>query len=104
MIAERDTVEYFKGLIALRKTNFAFDDLVSAGDKFALLERRTGAVVYRIGDFIYGVNNSNIPFDYPISGTAFVYADIDVASATPIASVSSSIRVAPHSVIAARIC
>ncbi len=53
------TVEYYQGLIALRKSNRVFDDLQKAKEEFTLLFSPKGVLAYRVGDTVYAVNQSD---------------------------------------------
>lgn len=53
-----NTVEYYRGLIALRKSNRAFDDL-SATSAFTLISKGENFAAYRIGGVIYAFNGGD---------------------------------------------
>lgn len=103
MIKNLDCVRYYRGLIALRKSNRVFDDLRAAADAFELLARESGGAIWRVGDIIYGVNVSSCPLSLPIFGSADIYADIDRAGTEPFATCEGEISVAPRGVIAAKL-
>ncbi len=103
MIAEWDTVQYYKGLIEIRRSEPAFDDLSAADNAFSLLESPKGTAAYVIGRTAYAVNNTDSAFVVDLGRRAQILADMDRAGTTAIAECDGKLKVAPHSVIAARI-
>ncbi len=96
---EWNTVEYYRGLIEIRKRNHAFDRLSEA--KFVLLDERDGAAAYKIGDVTYCVNNSEYPYELRLK-SGILLADIQRASADGLGEVSEKYEVPPRGVAAIR--
>jgi len=53
------TVEYYRGLMAIRAANAAFNDLKKAKESFKLLYSPQGVLAYQIGDTVYAVNQTD---------------------------------------------
>ena len=98
----RDTVDYYRGLIELRKFNTVFSDLASSRKHFRMVESPDGTAVYVIGKVIYGVNNTDVEaeVDLPIQFTVEQVCDIRRAGVEPFAEYRGKITIAPHGVFA----
>lgn len=92
MSDEWDTVNYYKGLIALRKANPAFADLSSAEGKFTRLQAPKGVAAYIIGNTVYGVNSTgaDATVALPAGQTYLQVCDINRAGTQPFAECSAS--------------
>ena len=99
---EWDTVNYYRGLIELRKHNPVFADLESSREHFYRVDSPFGTAVYVIGKVIYAVNNTDgeitveLPFDLRVEQVC----DIDRAGVEPFAQSHGKITVLPHNVFA----
>lgn len=101
----RNVMEYYKGLIAIRKH---YPELrLSDGNEI----RRTlkfepadgDAVIARIGRLLMLVNPDDTPLEYTISGKADILADCKKASEEPMYSVTGKVTAAPHSITLAEL-
>lgn len=99
---EWDTVNYYRGLIALRKFNSAFADLESSREHFYRVESPYGTAVYVIGKVVYGVNNTDeeITVELPVNLEVEQVCDIERAGVEPFAKSCGRITVLPHNVFA----
>lgn len=100
-----DTVSYYKGLIAVRKSNSVFDNLTdkSVVDNFRLVPSKKGSAVYTVGNILYCVNNTEYGLNVKFDGTGVLLADIERADVNGLGELHGGLRVAPHSVAAVRL-
>ena len=96
----RNVLEYYKGLIAIRKNYPALR--LRTGDeireKLTCEPTENGAVIVHIGKLLLLVNPNDQPLKRPISGKADILADSKRASAEPLYSVEGTVSAAPHSI------
>lgn len=101
MIKNDASVEYYKGLIEIRKSNPAFNG--GCEPDFELIMCEKGGAAYRIGDVVYAVNSSDEDIAFAIRGKAAILADINRAGVMPFATAEGELTVKAHGVLAARI-
>jgi len=96
----RSVVEYYKGLIAIRRRFPEF--WAGAAEEMTFSDLRGGAFIAQIGDFTLAVNPLPEPLTFSIEGRYEVYADSTRASDTPfreIAEIADNAAVEPRSVL-----
>ena len=101
----RSVMEYYKGLIAIRK-NYPVLRLRTGDEireKLSYEPAENGAVIAHIGNLLLLVNPGDEPLERRISGKADILADSRKASAEPLYSVEGTVTAAPHSVTLAEI-
>lgn len=95
---EDETVQYYKGLILLRQENHAFDDLATVQSVFERFETPFGTAVYRVGEFCYGINNTDQDVTVALPGKWEQRADIARAGRTGLAISEDYVTVRAHNV------
>ena len=100
--SEWDTVNYYRGLIELRKYNAVFADIKSSREHFCRVDSPYGTAVYVIGKVVYGVNNTDeeVVVELPLSHEVEQVCDIERAGVQPFAESTGSITILPHNVFA----
>lgn len=94
------TVEYYRGLIAIRRNNHVFDDLSVAPEKVnRRFSSRRGTAVYSIGNNIYCINNTHRPLTLYLSEAVQVLADIHRADPAGLYMAEGKIMVEAHGVL-----
>lgn len=100
----RATVEYYRGLIALRKNNPAFFDLERGARTFSRLKAPKGAAAYMIGNTLYAFNVTDKNASVKVGGlTLERVCDIERAGVETFALDVGWFTVAAHGVYAAHI-
>jgi len=102
----RDMVEYYRGLIAIRK-RFPQLRLRTAEDirrQISFEDICEGAFVMRCGSLRLLVNASGEPVQYQAGGRAAVYADSNKASSQPLYHTDGTLCAAPVSIVLAELC
>lgn len=96
----RSVMEYYKGLIAIRKNYPALR--LRTGDeireKLTFEPAENNAIIAHIGNLLLLVNPNDEPLERSISGRADILADGKKASAEPLYSVEGTVVATPHSV------
>lgn len=95
------TVSYYKGLIALRKGNKAYEDLTA--DPREVCKRigsPDGTAVYYVGEHLYCVNNTDRPVKIKFTGRGMVLADIRQADPEGLYRAEGEVSVEAHGVTA----
>lgn len=95
------TVSYYKGLIALRKGNKAYEDLTA--DPREVCKRigsPDGTAVYYVGEHLYCVNNTDRPVKIKFTGRGTVLADIRQADPEGLYRAEGEVSVEAHGVTA----
>lgn len=101
MSAEWDGVNYYKGLIELRKSNPVFENLAVSRANFRRLESPEGVAAYMVGNVVYGVNATENDAVVPICGAKISQVcDIDRAGTMPFAEHSGEIKIKARNVFA----
>lgn len=94
------TVEYYRGLIAIRRNNHVFDDLSVAPEKVnKRFSSRRGTAVYSVGNNIYCINNTHRPLTLYLSEAVQVLADIHRADPAGLYMAEGKIMVEAHGVL-----
>lgn len=95
-----DTVEYYRGLIAIRRNNHVFGDLSVVPEKVCKrFSSRRGTAVYLVGNNIYCINNTSRPLTLNLSEAVQVLADIHRADPAGLYSAEGKIMVESHGVL-----
>ncbi len=101
MSAEWDTVNYYRGLIALRKSNHAFDDLANSRQYFTRLNAPAGVAAYTVGGVVYGVNATETDAEIALQDCDIAQVcDIDRAGTQPFAVSRGKIIIKARNVFA----
>ncbi|MGN1109376.1 MAG: type I pullulanase, partial [Oscillospiraceae bacterium] len=97
-------VEYYKGLIAIRKRfpQFRLKTAEEIRARLSFEDLDAGAFAEHIDDLILLVNPTDSALNYTINGQAEIYADGRKASEQPLYSVDSTISAYPHSITLAK--
>lgn len=100
----RCIVEYYKGLIAIRKRfpQFRLKTAEEIRARLGFEDLDAGAFAEHIDDLILLVNPTDSALNYTINGQAEIYADGRKASDQPLYSVDSIISAYPHSITLAK--
>lgn len=94
------TVEYYRGLIAIRRNNHVFDDLSVVPEKVCRrFSSRRGTAVYSVGNNIYCINNTHRPLALYLSEAVQVLADIHRADPAGLYMAEGKIMVEAHGVL-----
>ncbi len=93
----RDVVEYYKGLIAIRRR---FPELFAG--ELSLEDLEDGAFIARTGDFTLAVNPIRRALSIELEGEYEVYADGEKASPEPIRKISGIAAVSPIAILLLR--
>lgn len=101
----RNIVEYYKGLIAIRKhfPQFRLRTAEEIRSRLRFEELDGGAFAEHIDDLVLLVNPTGSTLNYPINGKAEIYSYDKKASDQSLYCVKSTISACPHSVTLARI-
>lgn len=96
----REVMEYYKGLIAIRKTYPEFR-MTSAEDikKIRFDDLFGGGFVMHYDKISLAVNPSEEQTEYSVDGSVFVLADGDRACAEPFRTISGTITIPPKSIL-----
>ncbi len=100
---QKDTVEYYRGLIAIRK-RFPQLRMKTAGEireKLQFENLADGALAATADGLVMVINPAGEAVEYGIKGSAEVYADKSRAADRPIYSVTDVIKAEPRSVVLA---
>lgn len=101
MSEEWDTVNYYKGLIELRKSNHVFDNLSDSAKHFKRLDAPRGVAAYMVGDILYGVNVTEEDAEIKIDGSEIMQTcDITRAGTEPFAYSKGSAKIKARNVFA----
>ena len=101
----RSVVEYYKGLIAIRKRfpQFRLRTSEEIRDRIRFETLGEGAFAEQLDDLVLLVNSTDSVLKYPIKGKAEIYANRNKAADQPLYYVDSEIPVEPHSITLARV-
>lgn len=100
----RATVEYYRGLIALRKSNSAFYNLESGKNTFVRLNAPIGSAAYIIGNVLYAFNVTDKQLYIEADGFELErVCDIERAGVEAFACDKNEFYVSAHGVYAARV-
>ena len=102
MSEEWESVNYYRGLIELRKFNGVFADLSCSRAHFSMVQSPYGTAVYIIGNVVYAVNNTDeaVEVELPVDCTVAQVCDIERAGVEPFAESKGKITVEAHNVFA----
>lgn len=101
MSEEWETVNYYKGLIQLRKSNPVFNNLSDSRKHFKRLPAPYGVAAYMVGDVLYGVNATEKDAEIPVGNAEILQTcDIDRAGAEPFAALCGSVTIKARNVFA----
>ncbi|MGN0678802.1 MAG: type I pullulanase [Oscillospiraceae bacterium] len=102
--AHRDVAEYYKGLIAIRKTfpEFRMESAEEIRGMVSFADLQDGAFLARIGNFTLAVNPLPQTIILEIGGECDVYADGRRASSTALYKVGGTVEIHPRSVLLIR--
>ncbi|MGN1341193.1 MAG: type I pullulanase [Oscillospiraceae bacterium] len=103
--AHRDILEYYRGLIAIRKRfgQFRLRTAEEIRSRVRFEELDSGALAEHIGDLVLLMNPGETALEYPISGCAEVFADGVMASDRALYEVRTRLTAMPRSIILARL-
>lgn len=105
MLSEnKDTADYYKGLIAIRKRFGEFR--LSSGEeirqKLSFADIEGGVFCMKTGDFLLAVNPTENDVMFALDGEYSVYANHEKAASEPFAYIADSVLAKPHSVVLLR--
>ena len=102
MSEEWETVNYYRGLIELRKANGVFADLATSREHLRMVKSPYGTAVYIIGKVVYAVNNTDkaVEVELPIDVAIGQVCDIEQAGVEPFAESRGKITIQAHNVFA----
>lgn len=100
----QDVAEYYKGLIAIRKTfsEFRMESAEEIRAKISFSDLKDGAFLAYVGDFILAVNPLSEEVSFTLDGEYEVFADNRRASPVPFSKVTEVIFAEPHSILLIR--
>lgn len=99
---EDETVQYYRGLIALRKDNTAFNDLSLVQLQYERLHTPWSVAAWRVGNYYYGVNNTDGDVWVSAMGEIDQFADINRAERTGFATSGGGFLLRAHNVYLGR--
>ncbi len=102
---KRELIAYYKGLIAIRKSNPVFARLQAAKESAKRFSTPYGTAGYQIGNTLYAVNRTQTPFSFVLpAGKAYgQICSLSRAECVPFAVHKGSVRIPANGVYAGRV-